>query len=26
VEEVWVNGVRLSDGKRPGRLLRDFTP
>ena len=26
VAEVWVNGVRLSAGKLPGRLLRDFTP
>ena len=26
VEAVWVNGVRLSPGKLPGRLLRDFTP
>ena len=24
VEGVWVNGVRLSQGALPGRLLRDF--
>ena len=26
VEGVWVNGVRLSGGALPGRLLRDFSP
>ncbi len=26
VEGVWVNGVRLSGGARPGRLLREFSP
>jgi N-acyl-D-aspartate/D-glutamate deacylase len=26
VEGVWVNGVRLAEGRLPGRLLRDFGP